>query len=324
MTKAIRIHDHGGPEVLSWDDVDVGAPGDGEVRLKQTAIGLNYIDVYHRSGVYPTPLPTGLGLEAAGVVDALGAGVSEFRVGDRVCYGTGPLGAYSEARIAPAEKLLKIPDGIDDIQAAAMMLQGMTVQYLVRRTFRVESGTTDLFHAAAGGVGIIACQWLKHLGATVIGTVGSAEKADRAKAHGCHHTIIYSKENFAERVRDITGGKGVDVVYDGVGKATFEGSLECLARRGTLILFGNASGMVPPVDPMTLGHKGALYLTRPTLAHYTATREELVETASDLFAVVGSGAVKIEARQTYALKDAKEAHRDLEARKTAGSTVMLP
>ena len=324
MTKAIRIHDHGGPEVLSWEDFDVGAPGDGEVRLKQTAIGLNYIDVYHRSGVYPTPLPTGLGLEAAGVVDALGAGVSDFSVGDRVCYGTGPLGAYSEVRIAPTEKLLKIPDDIDDIQAAAMMLQGMTVQYLVRRTFRVEPGTTVLFHAAAGGVGLIACQWLRHLGATVIGTVGNADKADRAKAHGCDHTIIYSKDTVAERVRDITGGKGVDVVYDGVGKATFEGSLECLARRGTLVLFGNSSGMVPPVDPMTLSHKGALYLTRPTLAHYTVTRDELVETASDLFAVVRLGAVKIEARQTYALKDAKDAHRDLEARKTTGSTVMLP
>ncbi len=254
----------------------------------------------------------------------MGAGVSDFGVGDRVCYGTGPLGAYSQVRIAPAEKLLKIPDGIDDIQAAAMMLQGMTVQYLIRRTFRVDSGTTVLFHAAAGGVGIIACQWLKQLGAIVIGTVGDAEKADRAKAHGCDHTIIYSKENFADRVRDITGGKGVDVVYDGVGKTTIEGSLNCLAGRGMLVLFGNSSGMVPPIDPITLSHKGALYLTRPTLAHYTATRDELVETASDLFAVVGSGAVKIEARQTCALKDAKDAHRNLEARKTTGSTVMLP
>ena len=323
MTKAIRIHRTGGPEVMAWEDVEVGAPGAGEVRLKQTAIGLNYIDIYHRSGVYKTPLPMCLGLEAAGVVEELGDGVSELRVGDRVCYGTGPLGAYSEARVMPAEKLLKTPAGIDDKQAAAIMLQGMTAQYLIRHTFRVEPGMTVLFHAAAGGVGTIACQWLKHLGATVIGTVGSAEKAELAKANGCDHTINYTTENFVERVAEITGGAGVPVVYDAVGLATWEGSLDCLARRGMMVIFGNASGMVPSIDPMVLNQKGGLYLTRPSIVHYTATRDELVGTANELFEVIGTGAVKIAARQTYALKDAAQAHRDLERRKTTGSTVLL-
>ena len=323
MTKAIRIHRTGGPEVMAWEDVEVGAPGTGEVRLKQTAIGLNYIDIYHRSGVYKTPLPMCLGLEAAGVVEELGDGVSELRVGDRVCYGTGPLGAYSEARVMPAEKLLKTPAGIDDKQAAAIMLQGMTAQYLIRHTFRVEPGMTVLFHAAAGGVGTIACQWLKHLGATVIGTVGSAEKAELAKANGCDHTINYTTENFVERVAEITGGAGVPVVYDAVGLATWEGSLDCLARRGMMVIFGNASGMVPSIDPMVLNQKGGLYLTRPSIVHYTATRDELVGTANELFDVIRTGAVKIAARQTYALKDAAQAHRDLERRKTTGSTVLL-
>ncbi len=323
MTKAIRIHRTGGPEVMAWEDVDVGAPGAGEVRLKQTAIGLNYIDIYHRSGVYKTPLPMGLGLEAAGVVEELGDGVSELRVGDRVCYGTGPLGAYSEARVMPAGKLLKTPADIDDKQAAAIMLQGMTAQYLIRRTFRVEPGMTVLFHAAAGGVGTIACQWLKHLGATVIGTVGSAEKAELAKANGCDHTIVYTTENFVERVAEITGGKGVPVVYDAVGLATWEGSLDCLSGRGMMVIFGNASGMVPPIDPMVLNQKGGLYLTRPSIVHYTATRDDLVETANELFDVIGTGAVKIAARRTYALKDAAQAHSDLEQRKTTGSTVLL-
>ena len=323
MTKAIRIHRTGGPEVMAWEDVEVGAPGTGEVRLKQTAIGLNYIDIYHRSGVYKTPLPMCLGLEAAGVVEELGDGVSELRVGDRVCYGTGPLGAYSEARVMPAEKLLKTPAGIDDKQAAAIMLQGMTAQYLIRHTFRVEPGMTVLFHAAAGGVGTIACQWLKHLGATVIGTVGSAEKAELAKANGCDHTINYTTENFVERVAEITGGAGVPVVYDAVGLATWEGSLDCLARRGMMVIFGNASGMVPSIDPMVLNQKGGLYLTRPSIVHYTTTRDELVGTANELFDVIRTGAVKIAARQTYALKDAAQAHRDLERRKTTGSTVLL-
>ena len=323
MTKAIRIHRTGGPEVMAWEDVEVGAPGAGEVRLKQTAIGLNYIDIYHRSGVYKTPLPMCLGLEAAGVVEELGDGVSELRVGDRVCYGTGPLGAYSEARVMPAEKLLKTPAGIDDKQAAAIMLQGMTAQYLIRHTFRVEPGMTVLFHAAAGGVGTIACQWLKHLGATVIGTVGSAEKAELAKANGCDHTINYTTENFVKRVAEITGGAGVPVVYDAVGLATFKGSLDCLARRGMMVIFGNASGMVPSIDPMVLNQKGGLYLTRPSIVHYTATREALVGTANELFDVIATGAVKIAARRTYALKDAAQAHRDLEARKTTGSSVLL-
>ncbi len=324
MTKAIRVDRHGGPEVMAWEDVEVGAPGAGEVRLKHAAVGLNFIDVYHRSGAYKIPLPTGLGLEAAGVVEAVGAEVGDLRVGDRVCYGTGPIGAYSEARIAPAAKLLKTPDGIDDTQAAAMMLQGLTAQYLIRRTFRVEAGMTVLFHAAAGGVGTIACQWLKHLGATVIGTVGSDEKAEFAMAHGCDHPIVYTKENFAERVRDLTGGEGVPVVYDGVGLSTWDGSLDCLRVRGMMVIFGNASGMAPTIDPMVLSQKGGLYLTRPSLLHYTATREQLDEAASELFEVVGSGAVKIEVRKTYALKDASQAHRDLEARKTTGSTVLIP
>ena len=325
MTKAIRIHRSGGPEVMTWEDVEVPAPGAGEVRVKHAAVGLNFIDVYHRTGLYPLPaLPIGLGLEAAGVVEALGEGVADLDVGDRVCYGTGPLGGYAEARVMPAEKLVKTPDGIDDVHAAAMMLQGMTVQYLIRRTFRVEAGMTVLFHAAAGGVGTIACQWLKHLGATVIGTVGNREKADLAAAHGCDHPIVYSEEDFVDRVRELTGGKGVQVVYDGVGKATCERSLDCLAPRGMMVNFGNASGMVPPIDPMVLNRKGSLYLTRPTLVNYTATRGELVETANDLFDVVGSGAVKIEVRQTYPLKDAAQAHRDLEDRKTTGSTVLIP
>ena len=323
MTKAIRIHGFGGPEAMTWEDVEVGAPAAGEVRVKHAAVGLNYIDVYHRTGLYPMPeLPCGLGLEAAGVVEAVGEGVTDVAVGDRVCYGTGPLGAYSEARVMPAGKLVATPDGIDDAQAAAMMLQGMTAQYLIRRTFRVEAGTRVLFHAAAGGVGTIACQWLKHLGATVIGTVGSPEKAEFARAHGCDHAIVTGTDDFVDRVRELTGGEGVEVVYDGVGKATYEGSLDCLARFGMLVNFGNASGLMPALDPMVLNRKGSLYLTRPTLMHYTATREDLVETANDLFDVVKSGAVKIEVGQTYPLDDAARAHRDLEGRRTTGSTVL--
>ena len=324
MTKAIRIHQHGGPEVLSWDDVEVPEPGPGQVRVKHTAVGVNYIDTYHRSGIYPVPaLPLIFGLEAAGVVEAVGEGVADLAAGDRVCYGAGPLGAYAEARVMPAAKLVKTPDAIDDAHAAAMMLQGMTVQYLIHRTFRVEAGMTVLFHAAAGGVGTIACQWLNHLGATVIGTVGSAEKAAFAKAHGCHHPIVYSDQDFVERVRELTDGKGVAVVYDGVGKTTFERSLDCIARRGMMVIFGNASGMAPTVDPMVLNKKGGLYLTRPSIVHYTVTREELVETADSLFAAVGSGAVTIEVGRTYPLSEAAQAHRELESRKTTGSSVLL-
>lgn len=324
MTKAIRIHETGGPDVLKWEDVDVGAPGEGQIRVKHAAVGLNYIDVYHRSGLYPVELPSGIGLEGAGSVEAVGDGVSDLREGDRIAYAAPPIGAYAEARLMPADRVVKVPDGIDDRTAAAMMLQGMTVQYLIRRTYRVQKGDTVLFHAAAGGVGLIACQWLKHLGATVIGTVGSAEKAELAKAHGCTHTINYREEDFAERVRELTDGAGVPVVYDSVGKDTFEGSLKCLRPLGMLVGFGNASGAVPPFDLGRLAQMGSLYTTRPTLMTYTAKREDLVTSANELFDVVLSDTVKINVNQTYPLRDAAQAHRDLEARKTTGSTVLLP
>jgi NADPH2:quinone reductase len=325
MTRAIRIHETGGPEALRWEDVEVGDPGDGQVRLAHTAVGLNYIDVYHRSGLYPLPeLPVAIGLEAAGTVEAVGPGVGELAPGDRVAYASPPIGAYAEARLMPADRVVKLPDGISDTQAAGMMLQGMTVHYLIRRTYRVAPGETVLFHAAAGGVGLIACQWLKHLGATVIGTVGSEEKAALARAHGCDHTILYNSESVPERVRELTGGAGVPVVYDSVGKDTFEGSLDSLAPLGMLVSFGNASGPVPPFEPGILSAKGSLFFTRPTLMTYTAKREDLAAAAEELFDVVGSGAVKIEVNQTYPLAEAAQAHRDLEARKTTGSTVLLP
>jgi len=324
MVKAIRIHKPGGPDALVWDDVEVGAPGPGQVRLKQTAIGLNYIDVYHRTGLYPLPeLPTPIGLEAAGVVEAVGEGVTELAVGDRVAYASPPLGAYAEARLMPADRLVKLPDQIDDRHAAAMMLQGMTVQYLIRRTYHVQPGQTVLFHAAAGGVGLIACQWLSRLGATVIGTVGSEEKAKLARAHGCHHTINYREEDFFERVKEITEGAGVPVVYDSVGKDTFDGSLKCLRPFGLLVLFGASSGPVPAFDLGRLAALGSLYITRPTLMTYNAQRADLENSAAELFDAVLTGAVKIEVNQTYPLKDAAQAHRDLEARKTTGSTVLL-
>ena len=321
MTKAIRIKKAGGPEVMSWQDVDVGDPGPGEVRLKHTAVGLNYIDVYHRSGLYPLEYPSGLGLEAAGLVEAVGEGVNDLKKGNRVAYASPPIGAYAEARLMPADRLVKLPAEIEDRQAAAMMLQGMTVQYLIRRTYRVSKGETVLFHAAAGGVGLIACQWLKHLGAAVIGTVGTEEKAETAKAHGCTHTINYSTEDFVERVKEITEGKGVPVVYDSVGKDTFEGSLKCLAPLGMMVTFGNASGPVPPFELGRLGQMGSLFITRPSLMAYTAKREDLLGAANDLFEVVLSGAVKIDINQTYPLAEAAQAHRDLEARKTTGSTI---
>ncbi len=321
MTKAIRIKKAGGPEVISWEDVEVGDPGPGEVRLKHTAVGLNYIDVYHRSGLYPLEYPSGLGLEAAGLVEAVGEGVNDLKKGNRVAYASPPIGAYAEARLMPADRLVKMPAEIEDRQAAAMMLQGMTVQYLIRRTYRVSKGETVLFHAAAGGVGLIACQWLKHLGATVIGTVGSEEKAETAKAHGCTHTINYRTEDFVERVREITGGKGVPAVYDSVGKDTFEGSLQCLAPLGMMVTFGNASGPVPPFELGRLGQMGSLFITRPSLMAYTAKREDLLGAANELFEVVLSGAVKIDINQTYPLAEAAQAHRDLEARKTTGSTI---
>ena len=325
MTHAIRIHQPGGAEALSWDEVEVGKPGPGEVRLEQTAVGLNYIDVYHRSGLYPLPqMPAVIGMEAAGRVEAVGEGVSDLQPGDRVAYAAAPPGAYTEARIIPAHRVVKLPDGISDQQAAGMMLQGMTVEYLIRRTYRVTAGETVLFHAAAGGVGLIACQWLKTLGVTVIGTVGSEEKAALAKAHGCTHTINYRSENFVERVKELTGGAGVPVVYDSVGKDTFEGSLECLAPLGMMVTFGNASGPVPPFELGRLAALGSLFITRPTLMTYTAKREDLVASAQALFGVVTDGSVKIEVKQTYPLKETARAHRDLEGRRTTGSTVLLP
>ena len=322
MTHAIRIEETGGPEVLRWVQMEVGAPGEGEVRLAQTAVGLNYIDVYHRSGLYPMELPSGIGLEAAARVEAVGAGVTDLKEGDRVAYAAPPIGAYAEARLMPAHRLVKLPDEIDDRLAAAMMLQGMTVQYLIRRTHQVKAGDTVLFHAAAGGVGLIACQWLKALGATVIGTVGSDAKAELAKAHGCDYAIVYTRENFVERVKEITGGEGVPVVYDSVGRDTWEGSLDCLAQFGLMVSFGNASGPVPPVNLGVLSAKGSLFVTRPTLMNYTVKRSDLVASANELFEVVRSGAVKVEVNQTYPLAEAVQAHRDLEARKTTGSTVL--
>jgi len=324
MTKAVRFHKTGGPEVLQVDDVQVGDPGDGQARVKHTAIGLNFIDTYHRSGLYPLPLPSGIGLEAAGVVEAVGKGVTHVKPGDRVGYAGGPPGAYSEVRLIPADRLVKVPGGVSDKEVAAMMLKGLTVQYLIRRVYHVERGETVLFHAAAGGVGLIACQWLKALGVTVIGTVGSDDKAKIAKAHGCDHTIVYTRENFVDRVKQITGGAKVPVVFDSVGKDTFMGSLDCLKPRGLLAMFGNGSGPVAAFDLNLLAAKGSLYVTRPSLMVYTARREDLEAGAKELFDMVKSGKVKIEVNQTYKLADAAQAHRDLEARKTTGSTVLLP
>ena len=320
---AIRIHTTGGPEVLQWEAVDVPLPGPGEAIVSQTATGLNFIDVYHRTGLYPVPaMPAIIGSEAAGVVEAVGEGVSEVAVGDRVAYCMS-IGSYTQRRAIASRLLVKVPDGITDEQAAAMMLKGCTVQYLLRRTHRVEPGETILFHAAAGGCGLLACQWAKHLGATVIGTVGTPEKAELAKAHGCDYPIIYTRENFVERVKEITNGAGVPVVYDSVGNDTFLESLDCLQPRGLMVSFGNASGAVKPFSPHVLAAKGSLFLTRPTLATHIRTRAELEATTADLFDVVASGAVMIEVNQTYALKDAVQAHQDLEGRRTTGSTVLL-
>jgi NADPH:quinone reductase len=324
MTKAIRIHQTGGPEVLKWDDVEVPAPKQGEARIRHTAIGLNYIDTYHRSGLYPLPLPTVIGGEGAGVVEAVGPGVTDIKVGDRVAYGNAPIGSYAEARIIPAARLVKIPEGISDQQAASMMLKGLTTQYLIRTIYRVQKGDTILLHAAAGGVGLILSQWAKHLGATVIGTVGSKDKAELAKKHGVDHVILYRETKFPDEVKKLTNGVGVPVVYDGVGKDTFMDSLDSLRPRGMMVSFGNASGAVPPFNLGILAQKGSLFVTRPTLATYVAKREELVANANELFDVVKKGAVKIEVNQTYPLKDAEKAHRDLESRKTTGSTVLLP
>ena len=324
MSHAIRIHQTGGPEVLTWEEVVVPPPAAGEATVRHAAVGLNFIDTYHRTGLYPLPLPSGIGLEGAGVVEAVGAGVTEVAVGDRVAYAGGPVGAYAEARNIPAHRLLRLPEGVAFNTAAAMMLQGLTAAYLLRRTYRVQAGDAVLIHAAAGGVGLIACQWAKALGATVIGTVGSAAKGELARAHGCDHVINYSTENFSQRVREITGGEGVAVVYDGVGKDVFMGSLDSLRTLGMLVTYGNASGPVPPFDPLLLAQKGSLFVTRPTLAHYTAKRADLDALGSELFEIVGSGKVRIEINQSYPLAAAAQAHRDLEARKTTGSTILLP
>ena len=323
MAMAIRIHEHGGPEKMQWEEVAVADPGPGEVKLTQSVVGLNYIDVYHRTGLYPMELPGAIGLEGAGTVSAVGEGVTEFKEGDRVAYAAPPVGAYASERIIPCHRLVKIPDSISDETAGAMMLQGMTAEYLIRRTFPVQAGQTVLFHAAAGGVGLIVCQWLKQIGATVIGTVGSEEKAALAKAHGCDHTILYKTEDVAKRVHDLTDGKGVPVVYDAVGKDTLDGSLDSLAPRGMFVSFGNASGPIENFNLAVLAQKGSLYLTRPTLMTYTAERADLVESANALFAAVDKG-LKIEVNQRYALKDAAQAHRDLEGRKTTGSTILIP
>ena len=322
--KAIRIAETGGPEVMKLVDVEVGPPGPGQVRVRQTAIGLNYIDTYHRSGLYPLQFPSGLGLEAAGVVEEVGEGVTSLKPGDRIAYGTGPIGAYADIRNLPANRLVKLPAAISDETAAGMMLKGMTARYLLRATYVVKPGDTILLHAAAGGVGLIMSQWAKALGATVIGTVGSDAKAATARAHGCDHVINYSTEDTVKRVRELTGGKGVPVVYDGVGKDTLMISLDCLKPRGLMVSFGNASGAVPPLDLLLLSAKGSLYVTRPTLNTYTASDADLQETAQDLVDVVASGKVKIPVNQRHALADVVQAHRDLESRRTTGTTVLLP
>jgi NADPH2:quinone reductase len=323
-TMAIRIHQPGGPEVMQWEEVEVRDPGPGEALIRHSAVGLNFIDVYHRTGLYPVPLPATLGLEGAGVVEAVGEGVVEVCPGDRVAYANPPIGAYAQRRVMPADRLVALPHEISDRQAAAMMLQGMTAQYLLRRTYRVQAGDTILIHAAAGGVGLLVCQWAKHLGATVIGTVGSPERAELARAHGCDHPVLYKSEDFVTRVRSLTSGAGVAVVYDSVGKDTFLGSLDCLRPLGMMVSFGQSSGKIEPLDTGLLAAKGSLFLTRPSLMTYTARREDLVSSAAELFDVVGRGFVRVEVNQTYPLADAAQAHRDLEARRTTGSTVLLP
>ena len=324
MPKAIRMYETGGPEVFRWEEVTIAAPGPGEVHLRHHAVGLNFIDVYHRTGLYPLPLPATPGMEGAGEVVAIGDGVDDLQPGDRVAYAGVPPGAYATERLIPAHRLVKLPEQISYQQAAAMMLQGMTAQYLLRRTYRVKSGDSILIHAAAGGVGLIVCQWAKALGATVIGTVGNRDKAELAKAHGCDHAILYKEEDLVARVKELTGGKGVAVVYDSVGKDTFLKSLDCLRPLGMLVSFGQSSGKVEAFDPGLLAAKGSLFLTRPSLMAYTAERADLLASASELFDAVISGAVRIEINQTYPLSEAAQAHRDLEARHTTGSTLLLP
>jgi NADPH:quinone reductase len=324
MTKAIRFDRTGGPEVMKWVDVEVGDPADGEIRVKQHAVGLNFIDVYFRTGLYPLPLPGGLGMEAAGEVTAVGAGVNSLQVGDRVAYVARPPGAYAQERVLPAKDVVKLPDGVSYEQAASAMLQGLTVQYLLRRTYQVKAGDTILIQAAAGGVGLLACQWAKALGATVIGTVGSDEKAEIAKAHGCDYPIVYTRDNFTKRVREITNGAGVPVVYDSIGKDTFTASLDCLAPLGLFVSFGNSSGPLPPIDSSEFAGRGSLFFTRPTLFSYIAKRSDYDAMSAELFEMISSGKVKTSINQRYALADVGQAHIDLEARRTTGSTILLP
>src|SRR5665213_1134693 len=321
--KAIRFEKTGGPEVLQVENIELPKPGEGQARVRHTVIGVNFIDTYHRSGLYKLPLPSGLGTEAAGVVEALGEGVKSLKKGDRVAY-AGTLGAYAEANNVAADRLVKLPESVSDDVAAAAMLKGMTAQYLLKRTFPVKSGQTILWHAAAGGVGLVACQWAKHLGVTVIGTVGSQVKVDLAKANGCAHVLNLSQDQWMRRERELTNGEGVPVVYDSIGKETWGGSLDCLAVRGMMVSFGNASGAVPPFEPGILSAKGSLYDTRPTLANYTRNVKELQETADDLFAVIGSGAVKIQINQRFKLSEAAKAHEALHSRDTTGATVLIP
>ena len=323
-TNAIRVYKQGGPEEMKWETVDLPKVKEDEVLIKHTAIGLNYIDTYHRSGLYPMPVPLTLGLEGAGIVEEIGENVNDLKAGDKVAYASPPIGSYAEEKVMPADRLVKIPDNISNEVAAAIMLKGMTVEYLVRRTYNVKAGQTVLFHAAAGGVGLIACQWLKAIGATTIGTVGSEEKAALAKANGCDHTILYRKENFVDKVKEITNGKGVPVVYDGIGKDTFVQGFDCLSPFGLMVIFGNASGNAPPIDTGLLAAKGSLFLTRPTLMTYNAKREALVDSAQQLFNMVGSGKINISINARYDLKDAAQAHKDLESRKTTGSTLLMP
>jgi len=324
IATVVKIKTQGGPEVMELVQEEVSAPAAGQVQVRHTAIGLNYIDTYHRSGLYPVALPSGIGLEAAGVVEALGADVDYLQVGDRVAYGTGPIGSYATFRNMPAHRVCKVPEAISDETAAAMMLKGMTVRFLLRETYLVQAGETILFHAAAGGVGLMACQWAKALGVTVIGTVGSEEKAAIAREHGCDYTINYNTEDVAKRVREITNGKGVPVVYDGVGKSTLMGSLDSLQPRGLFVSYGNASGPITDFNLALLSAKGSLYLTRPTLMTYTADDDAMQENAADLFAMVASGKVTVPIHQRYALQDVQQAHRDLEGRKTTGTTLLIP
>ncbi len=324
MSHAIRIHAYGGPEVMQWEPFEPGEPGRGEALIRQTAVGLNFIDVYERTGLYPNALPSGLGREGAGVVEAIGPGVRGLSVGDRVAYVSGQAGAYAQRRLMPADRLVAIPDGVSDRLAAASMLKGLTAHFLLRRTFRVRKGDTVVVHAAAGGVGLIASQWARHVGANVIGVVGSDAKAEIARRHGCHHALVLGRDDLAARVKEITGGAGADVVYDSIGKDTFFASLDSLRPLGLMVSYGNASGPAPAIQPLELSKRGSLFLTRPTLFHYIARRADLVRAARELFDVIGRGVVRIEIGQTYALQDVAQAHRDLEGRRTIGSTVLIP